>query len=319
MKIINQIFIIVFIAASLLLAKDDVVDIYHHSIEYFGDKISTILNKEEGQSFVAGSDNQDNGIKEVVKLNKVIETPGALKVTDNLFTFNNVNPKLSSKNIIEITNKYRIENGNLKLLNENQKLNFSAEKKLQDMFLNQYFEHLSPEGIGVSDLVEQVSYEYITVGENLAMGNFKNDQALVGAWMASPGHRDNILNEHYTEIGVAVGEGLFEGKKVWIAVQHLGLPRSVCPVIDEVLHGIITVNEKQIKTMENDLNIRRENIDSRAVHEDLTTNEQINEYNSLILIYNQLISELKGQINNYNKQVQAFNSCLAENTASIEQ
>ena len=53
-------------------------------------------------------------------------------------------------------------------------------------------------------MAKKAGYEYISVGENLAMGNFKNDGDLVEAWMNSPGHRANILSFKYKELGVAV-------------------------------------------------------------------------------------------------------------------
>ena len=61
------------------------------------------------------------------------------------------------------------------------------------------------------------------------MGNFKNDQDLVSAWLNSPGHRANILNTRFTEIGTAVLKGFYEGREVWMAVQEFGLPLSSCP------------------------------------------------------------------------------------------
>jgi uncharacterized protein YkwD len=323
MKTIYQILIIAIISASLFLAKEDFIPIYNKGVTYINNSVLNILNKKNDKFEIISNNNEDNEVKDNINdLPKKIETPGALKVLDKVYLPNISdfsNSELSSKNIIEITNKYRKENGNLDPLEENQKLNFSAQKKLEDMFANQYFEHLSPDNVGVSDLALRVSYEYITVGENLAMGNFNNDKALVDAWMASPGHRENILNQYYTEIGVAVGEGIFEGKKVWMAVQHFGLPKTFCPEINQLLRGVIDLEEKQIKKIEADLAIRRQKIEERVVYEDLTTNEQISKYNGMIVVYNQLVFSLKEKIDTYNKQVKDFNSCLAENTTHGEE
>jgi len=307
MKTIYQILIVIFITTSLFLAKDDFLNVFNESISYLEDKISS---SEKDNESIINSEIKNKEREKAIEL-PPMDTPGALKIPDKIF---NNNTELSMEGIINITNNFRAENGNLSPLKENPKLDFSAEKKLQDMFTKQYFEHTSPEGVGVGDLGDQISYEYITIGENLALGNFGNDYALVEAWMNSPGHRENILNNHYQEIGVAVGKGFFEGKSVWMAVQHFGLPKSICPATDEVLHGIILINEKEVKSMEEDLAIRREKIESRAVYEDLTTNEQIDKYNSLVLVYNELINKLKKQILEYNKQIQEFNSCINENT-----
>ena len=47
--------------------------------------------------------------------------------------------------------------------------------------------------------------------------------------MASPGHRANILNSRFIDIGVAVKEGEYQGKETWLAVQEFGEPLSDCP------------------------------------------------------------------------------------------
>ena len=96
------------------------------------------------------------------------------------------------------------------------------------MFEKEYFEHKSPSGIGASDIAHDVGYEFILVGENIALGNFDGDEALVQAWMDSPGHRANILNKRYTEIGIAAEKGLYQGKMMWLAVQIFARPMSLC-------------------------------------------------------------------------------------------
>lgn len=294
MKIFYHILIIFFVGLSLFIIREDVVDVINN--------ISAYLDKDDNNSVIELKE-------EEMALPGEIEMPGALRVIDDLINQTN-NVDLSKNNIIASTNNYRKENGNLGALKENQKLNLSAEKKLQDMFDKQYFEHISPSDIGVADLARQVGYEYILIGENLALGNFKNDLTLVDAWMASPGHRENILNKNYTEIGVAVAQGKFEGKNVWMAVQHFGTPRSFCPVVDQVLYGIINLNQDQIKEMEKNILIRKEMIDKGALYEGKSYDEQIDEYNSLIGIYNKLISETKEKVDYYNEQVQAFNNCI---------
>jgi uncharacterized protein YkwD len=48
--------------------------------------------------------------------------------------------------------------------------------------------------VGVGDLSKEVGYGYILIGENLALGNFKDEESWWKAWMDSPGHRANIFN-----------------------------------------------------------------------------------------------------------------------------
>lgn len=141
--------------------------------------------------------------------------------------------KLAPEKVIYWTNKYRTDNG-LAALTENTQLTQAAEKKTLDMFEKQYFEHNAPNGTTPSDLVSSTGYQYKTTGENLALGDFKDEKDLVDAWMASPGHRANILNSEYTEIGVATGLGHFEDRDVtWLAVQEFGRPLPNCTKPDE--------------------------------------------------------------------------------------
>ncbi len=131
---------------------------------------------------------------------------------------------LSGSKVIQQTNLERQKAGLAPLI-ENEKLNKAALAKAQDMLSKQYFAHVSPDGVGLVELLNSVGYIYQTAGENLAYGNFNNENKIVDGWMASPGHRANILNSKYTQIGVAVIKGIYQGKRVWMAVQEFGTPR----------------------------------------------------------------------------------------------
>lgn len=309
MKIFNQIIVVIVLIGIIFIVKSDYKIILSKTQTFLKDRmgISTDFYK-----------NTLDGVKVAINtkykntITNKVETPGALIVSKDYLTNNVKNIKLSIKGIINITNIQRADNGKLTALIENPKLDFSAEKKLQDMFTKGYFEHISPDGVGVSDLSEQAGYEYLIIGENLAMGNFIDDKALLDAWMASPGHRANILNQRYTEIGVAVAKGEYKGDSVWMAVQHFGLPKSACPSIDEVLKGTIDIDQKNIRTMENEIALKKAIIDSGAVAEGMTTNEQINNYNVLVNNYNQLILDIKEKINKFNLGVKSFNACIAQ-------
>jgi hypothetical protein len=208
------------------------------------------------------------------------------------------------------TNKQRAQNG-LGALSENSLLRQVAEFKIQDMFKRQYFAHYAPDGTsGVSDLADKYGYNYIAIGENLALGNFENDTALIQAWMNSPGHRANILNKNYTEIGIAVGKGVFEGQTTWLAVQAFGKPLSSCPTLSTSLKSAIDSNSDRLNIMESNLGQMRAELDllkkadNRPIY-----NQKVDEYNNLVSEYNYLASETKKMIADYNNQVSIFNEC----------
>lgn len=162
------------------------------------------------------------------QIKKEILTPPPMRlVNENEVSF------LTKEGVIKWTNIQRQQNG-LSPLKENDKLNASAKAKVEDMFAKQYFDHYSPSGQGVADLAEKVGYDFVVIGENLALGNYEDDQDLVQSWMLSPGHRENILNDKYQEIGVWVQKGVFEEKQpgwlfsilvyLFLSVRHQTTP-----------------------------------------------------------------------------------------------
>jgi uncharacterized protein YkwD len=304
MKIFNHLILVILVIGGLLfIARDDVKSIYNRVLSYVSDNIKNIDTAKIKDSVVIAKE-------KILNNNTPVNTPGVLKSESSLvFSANSV--KLSVQGVIEMTNQNRFENGKLSPLKENSKLDSSAQKKLEDMLKLEYFEHVSPSGVSVSDLVKGTSYEYIIISENLALGNFRDNKALLDAWMASPGHRANILNNKYTEIGVAVGHGMYQGRDTWIAVQHFGAPKSSCPSINEIIRGSIKILENNIKSMDSDLATRKQRIDSGVVYEGKTPNEQVTEYNNLVVTYNDSIKQLKEKIDSYNASVKAFNSCLS--------
>ena len=318
MKFFYHFLIIIFVIISLFIIKDDVIAVYHKAETYVKDNIHVITDlpkKIFTKKVTTNVDTSTINYKVDDSKNSDVDPtkttfPGPLRVLNKFVTSDSESITLSLNKVIEETNQNRKVNGNLSPLTMNSQLNLSAEEKLEDMFKNQYFEHISPTGVGVADLVKKESYEYILIGENLALGNFKDEKSLLNAWMASPGHRANILNSHYTEIGVAVGKGKFEGKDVWMAVQHFGLPKNVCPSTDEVLHGLIVIGQQNIKDTESDLLTRKANIDKGVIYEGETKNEQVTEYNSIVNKYDAMISDIKNKIDKYNEQVKSFNLCV---------
>jgi uncharacterized protein YkwD len=220
---------------------------------------------------------------------------------------------LTSDGVIFYTNAAR-QKDNLPPLASNSALTEAAKLRLEDMFAGQYFAHYSPEGKGASQAAEAAGYEYLAIGENLAWGNFDGDAGVVDAWLQSPGHRANILNRGYTEIGVAVKRGLLEGKSAWLAVQIFGLPRSVCPAPEATLKTRLAALENQVaekrKIIES-LRTELENQRPQGREEIREYNRKVDEYNLLVEDYNRIVQLMKSAVERYNLEVENFNSCLA--------
>jgi len=212
--------------------------------------------------------------------------------------------------IITWTNTYREQN-KLKTLQRNSQLDAAAAIKVRDMFDRQYFEHVSPSGKNSADLVSGAGYEYLRVGENLALGIFSGEKDLVDAWMASPGHRANILSPHFEEIGVGVGEGIFDGKRVWLAVQEFGKPASSCPTPEVFVKTEIEKNRKKIEELSIQANNLILEINARKDDPDATAyNQKVSEYNALVAELNPLIQKTKSLVDVYNKEINEYNACI---------
>ena len=102
--------------------------------------------------------------------------------------------------VIRLVNAVRAENG-LKALSANWELSRVARYKSEDMSGNRYFSHTSPTYGTPFEMMRAFGLSYRTAGENIAYGQ-RTPAAVVDAWMNSSGHRANILNASYTQIGV---------------------------------------------------------------------------------------------------------------------
>jgi hypothetical protein len=181
------------------------------------------------------------------------------------------------------------------------------------MFAKQYFEHNSPDGKTPADVVRGADYDYIVVGENLALGNFRNDLLLVEAWMNSPGHRANILHDKFQEIGVAAGKGMFEGREVWLAVQEFGTPLSQCPGPSAGLQDQIKANRAQIDSWQADLAEMKQRLESARNKNRDAYDAAVEEYNALAKKTNMLADSTRVLVQEYNAMVINFNKCLDAN------
>lgn len=130
--------------------------------------------------------------------------------------------QISPEKIVELTNAERAKAGDPPL-NLSPTLSEAAQRKAGDMFAFNYWAHRSPSGREPWDFFKEVGYKFSFAGENLAR-DFTNPQAVVNAWMASAGHRENLLNPKYREIGVSVVDGTLGGVETTLVVQLFGTP-----------------------------------------------------------------------------------------------
>jgi uncharacterized protein YkwD len=102
----------------------------------------------------------------------------------------------------------------------NPRLAAAAQRHVEDLAVMRRLNHTGSDGSSVASRVRDAGYSYRYVGENIAMG-YPSVAAVMNGWMNSPGHRQNILNPNYTELGVAYRTG--SGGPYW--VQVFGQPQ----------------------------------------------------------------------------------------------
>ncbi len=218
--------------------------------------------------------------------------------------------ELSVRGVIYRTN-YERKSSDLPVLTESKQLDASAQVKAEDILKRQYFEHTAPDGVTAKDLITKSGYTFVRIGENLALGDFPNDAELLTAWMNSPGHRANILDSRYQEIGIGLAYGMYQGRTAVVAVQHFGRPRSSCPTVDNSLKNKVEDYQKQIIEMSKTLDTMKTYIDSTRAKGGYVENVVIDAFNNAVTKYDSLVTESENARNKYNLQVELFNVCLS--------
>lgn len=99
----------------------------------------------------------------------------------------------------------------------------AAQAKADDMAAGGYFAHVSPDGKNSWYWFKQAGYQFSYAGENLAV-DFSDSGDVERAWMNSPTHRANILDGHFTQVGIATAQGMYQGHPTVFVVQMFGTP-----------------------------------------------------------------------------------------------
>ena len=109
------------------------------------------------------------------------------------------------RDVLSLVNQERKKNG-LNELTLSNELTHVATLKAQDMRDKKYFSHNSPTYGTPFEMLQKFGISYSYAGENIAGGQ-ESPQAVMNDWLNSSGHRANILNKNYTELGVGYVKG----------------------------------------------------------------------------------------------------------------
>lgn len=188
---------------------------------------------------------------------------------------------ISINELLDDTNRYRERAGKDELI-INEKLTKAAEAKANDMFVHNYWAHISPDGTKPWDFIKAYEYKYLYAGENLAV-DFSDSSDVVDAWYDSTSHRENLLSEDYTEVGFAVVNGELQGRKTTLVVQMFGRPRTADNfLVDKGSKSIsksVAISEteepitsqKIVNTISPEAVVNATNTDNINIKEDLNT------------------------------------------------
>lgn len=113
--------------------------------------------------------------------------------------------------LLQIVNEERAKEG-CGPVTSNDLLDTAAQRHSADMTSRDYFSHTSPDGTDPGDRITAAGYRWSTYGENIAKGQ-RTPAEVMQAWMNSPGHRANILNCAFKEMGI--GKQDSGGGPVW--------------------------------------------------------------------------------------------------------
>ncbi len=136
---------------------------------------------------------------------------------------------IAPEKLVELTN-IRREERELKTLVISPLLMEAAQLKANDMAEKGYFAHTCPDGVTPWHWFDKVGYGYRYAGENLAV-NFTEAHQVDKAWMESPTHKKNIVNERFQEIGIATATGEYKGREAIFVVQLFGTKPQIEQVV----------------------------------------------------------------------------------------
>jgi len=146
------------------------------------------------------------GLSEIIGANPQFRNPALIYPGDKVHVPLDDPHTLSlEEQVVRLCNAERAKQG-LAPLTLNWQVARVARYKSDDMRDRSYFSHTSPTYGSPFDMLKRFNVPYTTAGENIAKGQ-TTAQAVVTAWLNSEGHRKNIMNASFTEIGVGYSHG----------------------------------------------------------------------------------------------------------------
>lgn len=144
------------------------------------------------------------GVSELIRANPQISNPSLIYPGQKINIPSIDDVKALEQKVIDLVTQQRAYNG-LPALKANWEVCRVARYKSQDMIDKRYFAHQSPTYGSPFNMMENFGIRFSAAGENIAYGQ-RTPQEVMNSWMNSPGHRSNILNRTYNQIGVGVAK-----------------------------------------------------------------------------------------------------------------
>lgn len=153
------------------------------------------------------------GVSEIISQNPQIKNPNLIYPGQKI-TIPSANTTVQAQEaeVVRLVNAERAKKG-LMALTINWEVSRVARYKSADMANKGYFSHTSPTYGSPFNMMENFGIRFSAAGENIAYGQ-QTAASVMTAWMNSPGHKANILNPSYTQIGVGLAANS-RGVKYW--------------------------------------------------------------------------------------------------------
>ncbi len=166
---------------------------------------------------------------------------------------------IGSNSLVSATNQKRAAVG-VGALAYNDKLTKAAQNKANDMATRDYWSHNTPEGTPPWIFITNAGYSYSIAGENLAFGyritstNPVTDElGVIDGWMASPTHKDNMLNSRFTEVGFGIANSPsyqnLGQQTIVVAMYASPIPPAAAPAVVKPATTVTTASTTAAPTI----------------------------------------------------------------------